>query len=240
MANDIKQAANDFLKGALDFEGMVYGESLKIREASKSVFGPLLDARLTLMAVAHELFTLKALVPGKTDERISERLLLTAVFFQGVYATETLVSEGQYIKAAAALKQDFEIVARIGEIAQGTDKYGKTPNAKYAPEGSQKFYGQLNDVAHIAKSDLLQDLVSVHADGMIRALSPVPRFYPDVAKGLYELHVWLLLQLCREMIALYFELYGNESPEVRRALQWFLTTTEILRTAAWTIEDAHS
>ncbi len=238
--HDFKPKISDSLMGGIDFEAEVYNAGLEIREKSKQVYGRLLDARLALMAVANQLFHLKALSPGRTDVNISERLLLTTVFFQGVYVVETLVSEGQYIKAAAALKQDFEILARLGEIAAGTHKYGKTPNVKYAPAGSQTFYGQLNDVAHIAKSDLLQDLVSSHIDGSVKGVSPIPRFHPDVARGLYELHVWLLVQVCRTQIALHLDMYGEANSEISGVLQMFITATEILRACGWEIEDVRA
>ena len=238
--DDLKQEVSEFLKGGIEFEGALLKASVEIRERSKEAYGRLLDARLVLMAVANELSHLKELVPGKTDANISERLLLTTVFFQGVYAMETLVSEGQYTKAAAALKQDLEIVARLGEIAAGTHRYGKTPNVKYAPPGSQLYYGQLNDVAHIAKSNLLHDLVSSHVDGSIRGVSPIPRFHPDVARELYELHVWLLFQVCRERVVLYLDMYGEANNDIGRAFRWIVNATEILREVGWKVEDSQA
>lgn len=232
-----KTSRIDFLKGGVDFEALVYEESLKIREQSKIAYGSLLDARLALMAVANELFRVKDLTPGNTDATISERLLLATVFFQGIYAIETLISEGQYIKAAAAIKQDYELLARMGEIAAGKHLCGQTPNAKYAPEGSQWYYGELNNVAHIAKSDLLQRLMGQFVRGEIVGVSPIPKFVPEVAKALYELHVFLLLQMCREMIKLHIDLYGDDR-ELEAALRSFLAATKALQRAGWTIEDA--
>src|SRR5262249_18356787 len=136
--------------------------------------------------------------PGKTSESISNRLLLICLYVQGAGFTERLISEGQYVKAAAVLKQDFEFLARIREFAKGTAKYGKVPNAKSAPEGSQRFYGELNDVAHPSKANLLKTLVSDYVAGDVNGVSPIPGFKRETARALYELHIFLSFEIARE------------------------------------------
>ncbi len=142
-----------------------------------------------------------------------------------------MISEGQYIKAAAAMKQDYELLARLGEIAAKSHKYGKTPNVKYAPPGTQWLYGELNDVAHIAKSDLLQNLVAQKVEGAMVGVSPVPHFVPEVARNLYEFHVYLLREMCRELFAVQFDLYDSYNEQ---AFLWFTAVTKKLQeTAGW-------
>ncbi len=221
------EKASEFLKGAIEFEARILESGMTIREQSKQAYGHLLDIRMSLMAVANELFAAKSGIPGKTNPSISERLLLVNVFFQGVYPIETMISEGQYIKASAALKQDYELLARLGEIAAKSHKYGKTPNVKYAPTGTQWLYGELNDVAHIAKSDLLQTLVAQRIEGVVVGISPVPHFVPDVARNLYELHVYLLREMCRELFALNVDLYGSYDG-LQQAILWFSAATKKL------------
>jgi hypothetical protein len=58
-----------------------------------------------------------------------------------------MISDGQYAKAAAALKQDMQ--SRIHESVTGVAKEGGTPHLRYLPvAGARRFYGELNDVAH--------------------------------------------------------------------------------------------
>lgn len=52
---------------------------------------------------------------------------------------ETCLSEGQYAEASAVLKQDYEIMARVGEVKNGAAKPGKTLNVRYAPPVAYRF-----------------------------------------------------------------------------------------------------
>jgi hypothetical protein len=72
---------------------------------------------------------------------------------------EELISEGQYVKAAGTLKQDLEVLARIGETIQGVERVGRTPNVRYAPAGAGPLYGQLNKVAHPSDPTLIATLL---------------------------------------------------------------------------------
>lgn len=123
-----RQAVLALLKKGIEFEATVLEQSGKIRgESKRNYLTEWLDSRLILLSIVRHLLEAKQLVPGRTSEEISHRLILLMAFFQGVYATEALISEGQYIKAAAALKQDYEIIARISEVHAGTAKPGQTP-----------------------------------------------------------------------------------------------------------------
>jgi hypothetical protein len=197
------------LRAGLELEGQIFGAQQAIREQSKQACGhTLLDGRLMLMgAVAHAM-NAKSGIAGKTDPAIAQQLVLLASFFQGVGATETLIMEGQYIKAAAALKQDLEILARIGEVVAGVAKPGKTPNVKYAP-GTGRMYGQLNNAAHPSNEELLEDLLDQAAVPGGAGVSPIPYFNGDTAVALYELHVYLLTEVTRELMRIMFELYGE-------------------------------
>lgn len=116
--------------------------SAAIRERSKVAYGSsLLDARLVLLAIIKGLVSLRAGQPGSTSPEISERLALTVAAIQGVGSTETLISEGQYVKAAAALRQDLEIVARLREVDEGLAKEGKVANIKHGPRDLDLFTG---------------------------------------------------------------------------------------------------
>lgn len=167
--------------------------------------------------------------PTTTDKDVEYRLLLLASFFQGASVTEQLIMEGQYVKAAAALKQDLEILARVGEVIAGAAKEGKQPNVKYAP-GTGSLYGALNDVAHPSNSDLLELLLDQAAVPGGAGVSPIPVFVEETAVPLYEVHVFLLTELSRELMRLMHEMYGDHE-ELREAGELWLAATAQLETA---------
>jgi hypothetical protein len=92
-------------------------------------------------------------------------------------------------------------------------------------------YGYLSGVTHVAKPEVINGLlarVSVGENGM--GVGIVPEFNEDAAVGFYELHVWLLLTLTREMIRLHSNLYGEDDPDGHLAFvaQTWLTLQERL------------
>ena len=158
---------------------------------------------------------------------MNDRLILIASFFQGVGVTETLISEGQYAKAAAVLKQDLEILTRIHETLQGVAKPGGTPNVKYAPTGAGRLYGQLNNVAHPSTPELLAAFLGRLDEGDVCGVSYEPVFAEETALSLYELHVWLIFEMCRELLRLMHDLYGAD-PAFVPMIEWWLVVAEQL------------
>ncbi|NET73634.1 MAG: hypothetical protein F6K62_22645 [Sphaerospermopsis sp. SIO1G2] len=132
------------------------------------------------------------------------------------------------MKASAVLKQDYEILTRINEIKAGVAKSGSTPNVKHAPKGSQKFYGDLNDVAHPSNLHLLENLLNQLHEGEVHSISAIPVFNEHVIRQLYELHVWLILHIAREAIILAREMYGKDEPDIHIAINYWLTAVKVL------------
>lgn len=228
---DLSQHVDAFLKASLDLEGAITASSAVIREKSKMAYDhALLDSRLSLIGVFASLLGFRTEVPGITNERISEVLNLIVVFVQGATVTEALISEGQYIKAAAVLKQDLELLARIREVQKGVAKYGKTPDVKHT-EHMRRFYGELNNVAHIAKIDLLQQLISKYEDGSVKGVSPIPAFNKAVAINLYQLHILLLFEIAREAFILTAEMYPSDTEDTVEAIKHWLATVARLEEA---------
>ncbi|MEA2524047.1 MAG: hypothetical protein QOF73_1274, partial [Thermomicrobiales bacterium] len=182
-----------------------------IREASKMAYGDvLLGARMVLVGLVAALLHDHSGVPGKVEPGLSERITLMAGFLHGIGATEDLISEGQYIKAAAALKQDLEILARLREVQEGNHRAGRVPNVRAVP-GAGRLYGALNDVAHPSNPRLLELLMERRAvTDAAAGVSPLPTFVPRTAVELYEVHVWSLLMMSRELATLVQELYPEE------------------------------
>jgi hypothetical protein len=226
------------LTAGMEFEGrvlMLHGP--KVREASKLAYGsPRLDARMQLVAVAWRLMEIRSGVPGRTSAEIEERLALITAFYQGVPVIEILISEGQYIKTAAAIKQDYEIVVRLREVRANPDRdYGKTPQVRYAPENSKRIYGQLNDMAHITRHDLIREVLAKNERGEARGFDVFPRFVADTAIALYDVHLFTLFQVVREHFMLLSDMYGAAIvDELDLEIQIVLTSAERLeQDAGW-------
>lgn len=231
------QAVSDLIKKGIDFEASVLEQSEKIRDESKrNYLTEWLDSRLTLLAITRHLLDAKQLVPGHTSEEISHRLILLMVFFQGTYATETLISEGQYIKAAAVLKQDYEIIARISEVHAGTAKPGQTPQVRHLADEVKKYYGELNKVAHPSNQEALLALMGTLSSGERNAVSYLPSYHKESSQALYELHIWLILSAVQEYLRLFIEMYGTQEPAFADVMLPFITTVRMLEKAGFKFE----
>src|SRR5205823_6417251 len=99
------------------------------REQAEAVFGPtIIECRnmaLGLLAVCIDILV------DRRDETLEPDLAYyhacVAGFIQGIGATERLISEAQYLKAAAALKQDYELLTRIHEAVSGCAVENRQP-----------------------------------------------------------------------------------------------------------------
>jgi hypothetical protein len=218
-------------------EGQIYGDGQKIREQAKAAYPDgLLDARMLLVGVLARLLTSRSAQPGQTSKSISERLTRICAFMQGVSLSESTISEAQYIKASGVLKQDLELLANVCELRKGQAQYGRTPNVKHAPEGMRRYYGELNDVAHISKEDLLQPLLSQLIEGNVTGISPLPVFNKSVAIGMYELHVFILFEMVREAMVLFAEMYGPNAPEIGEVATFMLLAADNMEKAGFKME----
>lgn len=228
---------SDFLKLGPDFEGKIKTIGLQIREKSKIEYGSdLIYARLLLMAIAHYLLGCKSMVAGDVDEDKSNKLLLISVFYQGTNYIEDLISEGQYIKACAAIKQDYELLARIGAINNNTDKSGQVPNIKNLPEEVRPLYGDLNKIAHISQSEILNSIMHHSTDGEAYGISPFCNFVPDLAKNLYELHLFTLVNIVREHIKIFETMYDDGKLILEPILKYYITAVNYLEKGGFSVE----
>lgn len=231
------QEVSQFLQKGINLEAKIKEIGISIREQSKSAYGSdLLDARMNLLSIASFLLECRANKPGRTSENISSRLQLITIFLQGTNYIEDLISEGQYIKAFAAIKQDYEILARINAIKKKADVYGKVPNVKNLPLEVRKFYGEINDVAHIAKTDILNNLIFKKLEDEISGVSPYPVFIADIAKNLYELHLFLIVSIVREQIILLNEMYDDLENEMKQIHKYFIISINLLEKAGFIVE----
>ncbi len=223
-----------YLEGAVILEGLVMEAGKAIREKSKAAYGrKFTDVRLLSMALLVRALTCKSGIPGIANEATSAQLGVIAAFAQGTCFTESLISEGQYVKGAAALKQDYEMLARVREIEIGKAKVGRQPQVQHAPSGTQFFYGELNKVAHPSNPEILQRCMGGYISDTINAANPIPIFVEQSALGMYELHIWICFEMAREAVKLLTKMYRKDDPDVLDCLQKCVALFPLLEAAGF-------
>lgn len=202
-------------------------------KAEKEYGSHLLEAHSLIFLALTDLLGHKAGIPGKTNNSIGERLMLITNFAQGLIYTEKLISEGQHIKASAALKQDIEILTRICEINKGVSKEGRVPNVKYAPGNLKEHYGDMNNIAHISKAYVLQNICTTLVSKDINGVSIFPLFHAEETKKLYELHISLCYMVTTQAIDLLKEMYGDDDELLLPACKLLIAAKNLLEKAGW-------
>ena len=134
---------------------------------------------------------------------------LATAYLQGIDISTNLILEGNYIKAAATLKQDYEIMIRFNEIHKGKAKDGKTPNAKYGPETFRDFYGYLNNIAHPSKIGVINKILNYQTEDFKQSISFVKQLQKGVAHRLITYNAAIKLEILRHILKAYFDIAGN-------------------------------
>lgn len=206
-----RKSIENILRSAVELLASVAKHGMSIREKSKTGYGRLLDAHMLATGVLGHALKRKNLIPGKSDESISSRLLLMATFVQGISICETAISEGLYAQAAALQKQELETIAALEEYAKGTRKDGKTPNVKNSNVnwGLSTLYGPLNELAHVAKTDILNSLYGAEQQGKAIPVTAVPIYVKEISRSLYAAHVALIIQMALQVDAIHTDMYGD-------------------------------
>jgi len=211
-----------------------------MRTKSEQIHGHLLiTARLLMITALADLQTYRVGIPGETNEKLGEILRLIVVFYQGQFCTEQIISEGQYIKASAVIKQEIEIITRIAEIKQGCAKVGKTPNVKYAPSMLNLHYGDMNDIAHISKPTVLDPFTSIDK-GTFKGVSIQPIFHKEISKNLCEIHLSIFYNIILEAIELFQQLYPDDMELVLPAYKLLSIIQELLTKSGSTFKFSNS
>lgn len=178
----------------------IEGESaLKI---NKKIF----DAFNLSIATMVHLIKCKSKVNGNSNSKTSEKIILITSFIQGSQISKELILSGQYIKASSTLKQDFEFLTRLKGINSGHNKYGVQPHVKNAPAGLRFIYGQVNDIAHISKDDILKFYVG-HGLGC----TSIPQLRLPQASSFILYLTAITFEILGIAIELHKELYGIDS-----------------------------
>jgi hypothetical protein len=205
------QNLSNVLAESDDYRQLIKSNEDDIREMSASKVDPLIFNTLDIsIGVITLLVRCKSEVPGQSTKKTSEKIVLVASFLQGVQVSKDLILRGQYIKAAAALKQDFEFMTRLKSINKGNSKYGVQPNAVNAPEGLRFIYGHANDIAHISKVDVLKFYVGVDTPQGL-GVTPVPQFKSEQASSFLLYLSAITFEIFTEAMETHKEQYGVDS-----------------------------
>jgi hypothetical protein len=127
------------------------------------------------------------------DPKLTYCLACTVGFAQGAKISSLLIAQSQYMKAAAVLKQDIELVARFHELIQDRAVEGRTAQMPCLPEEGRRSYGELNKIAHPSNFEEMHYLLSVPAGGF--SISPIHN--ERIESVFYQVHLWNCVQISR-------------------------------------------
>jgi hypothetical protein len=136
----------------------------------------------------------------------------------GLYASDLIISftrthfialdllfQGELIEAAVLARKQFEVLARLHELA-ANDKIdnlvGKTPNVKNLTTKLRRCYSAYSELAHSAKPIHLQQLGRIEAHG--QQWTPVYPTYCEQATTTFQ-HILLSLAEFHSWASLYLE-----------------------------------
>ena len=208
-----------------------------VREPTKYRLGALLDAHMLALGAVASAIGRMAGQRLKIVEHSQRQIVLIASFIQGINLSETAISEGYYLQAAALIRQEMETIAALEELKKGIRQDSRTPNVSNVPWGLGRLYGDLSKAAHAADHGFLQGLLlpkGVELPAETTAVTMVQTPDPELAWRLYGLHVALLLLLAVHVND-HSELVGTEGL-VKSEVQAISTAQQILIDEGWFLE----
>jgi hypothetical protein len=120
----------------------------------------------------------------------------------------------------------LETLAAIGEFEKDRRKDGKTPNiGTGAMSAFGPIYGDLNNIAHVARDDIARKLV-VFQRGEICGPTTVPGYDEALARFLYAYHVYFIIGLATQIERIFQEIFGEGLSKEEE--QWLVWATTIL------------
>lgn len=201
----------EFTNKGIELEEKIIIAKEQIRKKSKENYETkLIESRLFLLSISYDLMLIREGEPCKTSKSISNRINLIATYIQGVDIVENSIMEGQYTKASAIIKQDYEILTRIIEVKSNKEKEGKTPNVQHLPEEFRKFYGYLNKISHPSNSSIIENFITKLNKENYIGITYIPAYNKKLVKAFYDLHLLIMYNIVFEKITLLIEMYGKE------------------------------
>ena len=201
---------NDFLADQDKVKEQYRLKGVQTYNESLDFFGNDIMQPLTLCdsTILFLIFSFAEKHSAKNKKQIQKMQLVTA-YLQGIDISTNLILEGNYIKASATLKQDFETIVRLNEVHTNRAKNGKTPNAQNGPVTYKEMYGYLNDIAHISKDSIL-NFVLKHESENSKGVSPVKKFNKIIAHRLMTYNTAVKVEMFRQCLNLYLDLAGQD------------------------------
>ena len=185
----------------------------EIREKSKGSNKELLTAhQLAFSAIISYQNRIQGLRYEAVDLAIKGRMSLLAQFIQGIDLTETAISEGLYANAANLLKQELEIIAAFDEHRDGIRLDGKTPRFKGMLAGFGRRYGELNEIAHPTRQEIVESL-STFSDKGRYGPTTIPQFNAELYQIFYGTQAMFFIMLLGRMRSLFLEVFGLDYSE---------------------------
>jgi hypothetical protein len=196
-------------------------KGLGTRQKSIEVLGDELiqPLRLCSLTIQYILFESAAKVNAEFEHQ-AQRMQLIAAYLQGLFISTDLILDGNYIKASATLKQDYEIMTRLNEIHRGKSKYGKVPNPQNGPLVMKKVYGYLNNIAHISKPDILASLLLYQDKENVKGISPVKQMQEVFLKELIIYDALVKVEILRHCLILHENLIGRDEIHDKGLTYW--------------------
>lgn len=229
----LKEMGLKYYQGIQD---IINNNGQKIRIECENFYGDnLIKARQLILTTYYYLADSKQAIPGKRNDIRGKRLVLITTFFHGEAITERAISEGNYVIASAALKQEIEILTRLYELRE-EKRLNNVPNVSNAPGNFKLHYGDMNNIAHITKSELLEKFLCVSKSDDITGCSMMPFCQLEPAKVFYELHLNLCYTILWEAVTLHQEMYDDEEKILLPVLKLLKIVREHLTEAGWKFE----
>jgi len=175
--------------------------------ASLKVFSECRNLAIGLIAIGLE-YTEVLWENAAPDRKEAYCLACAIAFAQGATISASLIAQGQYVKAATAVKQDIELIARFHEVAQDRAVEGKTPQISSLHPLTRKAYGELNKVAHPSNLDEMHFVLSSKSGHF----SVAPLNNNRTGRFLYGVHIATCYEMAVAVIDLVFMLSAAHEP----------------------------
>lgn len=221
-----RKKINDFLEDQDKIKEQYTHKGVQTKNESLDFFGNNVIQPLTLCdsTILFLIFSLAEKKSASDKKQIQKMQLLTA-YLQGIDISTNLILEGNYIKASATLKQDFEIIVRLNEIHNNKAKDGRTPNAQNGPVTYKEMYGYLNDLAHISK-DSIMNFALKHKTKNSNGVSPVKKINKSIAHRLMAYNAAVKVEIFRQCLNLYLDLAGQDDTH-KQSLVYYTVVIDI-------------
>lgn len=202
-------------------------KALETKKCSMELLGdnliqPLLLCNSTIMFMV---FASSKKDPTNDNSQIM-RMRLIAAFLQGIDISTNLLLEGNYIKATATLKQDYEIMVRLNAVEKNKDKEGKAPNPQNGPTSLRPMYGYLNNIAHISKDYILKAILFFKPKKGEGGISPVKKIDKELVQRLFICDASIKVEVLRQALILHFDMFGADDI-YNKALAHYLIIIDI-------------